>query len=316
MDQPVFLALAPVVLLVAAGWVAARRSWLTAAGVTELSNLVFTLLAPAMLFRAMSRVRVQTLDFTPAVLYFAACALLATAALAWRGLSRRTVVRVLTACFGNTVMIGIPLITLAFGEAGLVHLLMLISVHSLVLLTAATVLFELAVMREARARGELPPRLAPTLLMGLRNAIVHPVPLPILLGLAFAQTGWRLPAVVDQPLGLLGSAFGPLALVLVGASLANTRIGEQLRAALWLSAAKNLLLPALLALLYLATSARGLAAAVMITTAALPVGANAFLFAQRYAVDEDLTTASMAVSTLLALFTLPLVMLLVRGGML
>ena len=56
--------------------------------------------------------------------------------------------------------------------------------------------------------------------------------------------------------------------------------------------------------------------AVMITTAALPVGANAFLFAQRYAVDEDLTTASMAVSTLLALFTLPLVMLLVRGGML
>jgi len=47
-----------------------------------------------------------------------------------------------------------------------------------------------------------------------------------------------------------------------------------------------------------------------VVTAALPIGANVFLFSQRYAVAEELVTASVMVSNALALITLPLVMLL------
>ena len=54
-------------------------------------------------------------------------------------------------------------------------------------------------------------------------------PVAILMGLLFAQTGLLMPAVVDRPLQLLGNAFGPLALVLVGVTLTNVRVGEQLR---------------------------------------------------------------------------------------
>jgi len=42
--------------------------------------------------------------------------------------------------------------------------------------------------------------------------------------------------------------------------------------------------------------------------AALPIGANVFLFSQRYRTSEELVTASMAVSTLLALATVSVVM--------
>jgi predicted permease len=49
----------------------------------------------------------------------------------------------------------------------------------------------------------------------------------------------------------------------------------------------------------------------MIVTASLPIGANVFLFAQRYEVAQDLVTASMAVSTALAMVTLTLVMAVV-----
>ena len=48
----------------------------------------------------------------------------------------------------------------------------------------------------------------------------------------------------------------------------------------------------------------GVPLAVMIVAAALPIGANVFLFAQRYEVAQDLTTASMGLSTVVALFTL------------
>ena len=48
----------------------------------------------------------------------------------------------------------------------------------------------------------------------------------------------------------------------------------------------------------------------VIVAASLPVGANVFLFAQRYEVAQDEVTASVAVSTMLALVTMPVVILL------
>jgi len=42
--------------------------------------------------------------------------------------------------------------------------------------------------------------------------------------------------------------------------------------------------------------------------AGLPIGANVFLFSQRYEVAQGLATSSVTVSNLLALITLPVVM--------
>ena len=55
----------------------------------------------------------------------------------------------------------------------------------------------------------------------------------------------------------------------------------------------------------------GLPMVVMVVASALPIGANVFLFSQRYQVAEELITASVVVSTALALVTLTLVLLLV-----
>ena len=54
---------------------------------------------------------------------------------------------------------------------------------------------------------------------------------------------------------------------------------------------------------------RGLPLVVLATAASLPVGANVFLFTQRYEVGREEVTASIAVSTSLALVTLPLLLL-------
>lgn len=50
---------------------------------------------------------------------------------------------------------------------------------------------------------------------------------------------------------------------------------------------------------------------VMVVASSLPIGANVFLFSQRYKVAEELITASVVVSTALALLSLTLVLLLV-----
>ena len=312
MTNPVFSALLPVVLLIVIGVLAGRAGWIREEAIKDLSNLVFMVLTPALLFRTMSTVHVEQLNFKPVALYFVAVLLLFGAMLAWQGWTRRAAVLALAATFSNTVMIGIPLIGLAYGQAGLVTLFTLISVHSLVLLTLSTVVLELVAARDERATGQGGQRpMALTVLAAVRSGVIHPVPLPIILGLLFAQTGLVLPEVLDKPLHLLGSAFGPVALVLVGVTLTHVQVGPHLKGALGISLLKNGVLPLLVTLLGLGLGMQGLPLTVMIVTASLPMGANVFLFAQRYEVAQDLVTASLAVSTVIGLATVSLVMPLV-----
>lgn len=311
MNHPVFSALGPVVLLVILGYVAGRLRWIRAESSKDLSNLVFLVLTPALMFRTMGKVDVKELEALPLLTYFAAVLLLFALMLFWQGFNRRAAVMALATTFSNTVMIGIALVSLAYGEAGLVILLSLISLHALVLLTAGTVILELAVAREASGGGQGVQAMLRTVLGAVRNAVIHPVPLPIMAGLLYAQTGWAIPEVVDQPLQWLGNAFGPLALLLVGVTLAGTTVGPHLRGALGLTLIKNLLMPVLVAGLGLLMGLSGLALVVMVVTAALPMGANVFLFSQRYAVAEELVTASIIVSNVVALLTVPLTMALV-----
>lgn len=307
MNATVFDSLAPVVLLIASGVLAGRCGWLGQDSVKHLTQLIFYVLSPALLFRTMSQVHIEQLDFAPVMAYFAAAALLFAAILLLQGFSRRSAVLALAGTFSNTVMIGIALINLLFGAQGLVTLLTLVSIHALVLLTLATLVLEFAVRRDAaegNASAAGPVSLSMLLLQSLKSSVFHPVPLPILLGLVYAQTGWGIAPVIDKPMALLGAALSPLALVLVGVSLAHSRVGRYWRGALALSGVKNLLHPILVWGLCRLMGVQGLAMTVMVVTAALPIGANVFLFSQRYGVAQELVTASVAMSSLLALLTL------------
>ena len=304
MNPTVISSLLPVVLLIAAGYLAGKRGWIGGKSVKDLSNLIFMLLAPALLFRSMSTVYVEQLSLRPVAAYFLAAGLIFAATMLWRGFNRTAAVLALANTYSNTVMIGIALVGLAYGPEGMVVLLTLISLHSLVLLTSATVVLELAVAHENAARsGGRQDRKAMLRTVGraLRNAIVHPVPLPIIAGLLFAQTGWTLPVAIDTPINLLGQAFSPVALAMVGVTLALTPVGPHWRGALVQALFKNVVHPLLTLGLGWVMGLRGLPLAVMVVAAALPIGANVFLFSQRYQVAEELVTASVVVSTVLAL---------------
>lgn len=309
MNSLVLVSLLPVIVLIALGFGAARLGWVRSTSVKDLSNLVFLLLTPALLFRTMSRVHLEQLDFKPVAAYFVAVGLLFVSTFLLQGFNRRAAVLALAATYSNTVMIGIALVTLVYGPAGLVTLLTLVTVHSLVLLTSATVMLELAVAREQLPGAAPRPALA-TVLNALKNSIWHPVTLPLLAGLLFARTGWQLPQAMEIPLELMAKAFSPVALMLVGVTLAYTPVGAHWRPALVLAGVKNILHPLLVFALCLWLGVSGLPLAVMVAAAALPMGANVFLFSQRYSVAEELITASVAVSTVLALLTMTLALML------
>ena len=310
-NSPAFSALLPVILMIGLGMALAKLQWVRHAAVRDLSNLVFYVLTPALLFRTMMQVKLADLDFAPIGVYFLAVAIVFAATMLVQGFTTLGAARALANTFSNTVMIGIPLMGLAYGEQGLVTLFTLISVHALVLLTSGTIIFELAAARQRRQQGNegvVHEGMGRTIAQAVKNSILHPIPLPIIAGVLYAQTGLPVPEVVDKPLQLLGQALGPMSLLLVGVTLAYGRVRGNLGAALRIALVKTIVHPAVFLGCAWLLGLRGPAMAAMALAAALPVGANVFLFTQRYAVAEDEVTASIAVSTALALVTLPVVL--------
>ena len=307
----------PAAIIVGAGYVAGRKI-LDGAGVKALSELVFNLFLPCLLFRSMATSSFAGSDAALLGAYFgASLAWFAVVTLYCRHRHGQSIdgaiVLGLGAVFSNSVQLGIPIQKLAFGDAGLKIHLSIIALHSLVLLTAATVWAEVSRARTGGGgdgAGGAPQHtgLAKRLFPVIKASVIHPVILPILIGLAWSFAGWPLPEWADQPLGFLASAAGPMMLVLMGAQLSNMKLSEHWSGALALTVAKNMLHPLLIFVVTWGLGLSPLAVAVAVTCAALPMGANVFLFAQRYNANESLVTAATALSSVASLVSLTLAM--------
>jgi predicted permease len=296
-------------IVVAIGWVAGRRRWLGQGDVARvLGNAAFMIFVPALLFRTAARLDLAALPWRTLAAYFVPALLLL---LAVYGAARRramidaparATVRAITVIYGNAVQVGIPLAAALFGESGLGLHLALVSLHGLILLTVLTALVEHDV---ARAQGGA--ALWATLHTTARNTVVHPVVLPLLAGLAWNAGGAALPPLVDQLLQMLGTAVVPVCLVLIGLSLEHYGLRGPSRSAIGVSALKLVLMPlVVLAVAHWGFGLGGQALSVVVMMAALPVGSNALMFAQRYRTDEAEATAAIVVSTLGFAVTAPL----------
>ena len=307
MTAAIAIKLLAVLVAAAIGYVAGRMRWLTigAAGsdaARVLSNAAFYVFIPALLFRTTARIDFATMPWRVLAAFFVPVLTVMFLVYGWQRLRRpvraaEPATRAIAVAFGNTVQLGIPLSTALFGDAGLAVHIPLISVHALIILSLLTVLVELDIARAA-GRDGASASLGATLATTVRNTLVHPVVLPVLAGLAWHLVGVPLPALLDELLVTLGAAVVPLCLVLIGVSLSQYGVKGHLRGALAATVGKLFVLPA--AVLVVARWGFGLTGtplAVLVMAAALPVGSNALLFAQRYGTLEAENTAAIVAST-------------------
>ena len=316
MSSLVFLKLLAIFVVVAIGWVVGKLKWLGVVGDTSdpartLANAAYYIFVPALLFRTTARIDFKTMPWGTLVAIFVPMLAMQLVVYAWqrRGLARGTLpaagpsVRAISAVFGNSVQVGIPRAAALFGDGGLALHLAIVSLHALVLLSLATTLVELDIARLSHADTHL----AATLLNTARNTIVHPVVLPVLVGMMWNVLGLPLPAVADEILQTLGQAVVPLCLVLIGMSLAYYGVQGAAKVAVGLSVLKLLVLPSLvLTVAHWGFHLNGVPLAVVVMMAALPAGSNALMFAQRYQTLEGEPTAAVVFSTLGFVITAPL----------
>jgi len=323
MTLAVLAKLLAIMVAVAIGFAAGRMRWLGGAEVDParvLANAAFYIFVPALLFRTTARLSLHALPWPMLIAFFVPTLAVMLAVYVWqRGRLRREglpvpapAVRAISAVFGNTLQVGVPMAAALFGETGLGLHITIVSLHALTILTVLTAVVEIDLAR-AQARGEpltgtvKAHPLAATLKVTVRNTVIHPVVLPVLLGLCWNATGLALPAALDESLQMLGSAVVPLCLVLIGMSLAYYGLPRQAGGAVAIIVVKLVVLPAIvLVVAHWGFGLQGLPLAVSVMVAALPIGSNALIFAQRYDALQAEVTAATVVSTLAYALTAPI----------
>lgn len=300
---------APVFAIIALGYGAARLRWVDAAGFKGLNQFVFSLAAPALLFAGGTSGQgaaggAAFAFFLGSTGLYAACLLLGRAGL--RLPLGEAGLFALNCTFGNTVMMGIPLIAAAFGQAGLAVLIGILALHSMVLLGLGTIVAEVGV----NAQAPLGRVLRATLAGVLRNPIV----MAVVLALAWSALGLPVPGVLRRTLDLLGAAGPPVALFVLGGSLLGFNAVEAWRETALTVVLKLAAMPLLVWGVARWLGLGPLETAVAVVTAALPTGANAFMLARRYAVGADRSGAAVLVSTALSVLTVAALLVWFRAA--
>ncbi|PXW99541.1 hypothetical protein C7444_101371 [Sphaerotilus hippei] len=286
------------------GWGASRAGVFRSPDASKvLSNAAFLVFGPALLFRTTARMDFAAPPVQMLIAFFAP-ALLWMAVVRWVARRRRPAhparpaVLAVTLGFGNSVQLGIPMAATVFGDAGLQLHLAIVSLHALLLLSLGTAWAELDVAHaRAQAQGRRP-TLGRTLLTTARHALIHPVVLPVLLGLGWNALALPLPVLLDDGLQLLGQGMVPLCLLLIGVALDEYGLRDGWRGALATSVLKLFVMPAFIGAVAVGLfGLSGLPLSVVVLAAALPVGSNPLLFAHRYGTMEARTTATIVLST-------------------
>lgn len=319
MSSAVALRLVGIFAVIALGWLAGRTKVLGRSDdpARLLSNAAFYLFTPALLFRTTARIDLAALPRVTLAAFFVPVVGLLLAVYLWqrgasgRGRAERTAsgpaapsVRAISVSFGNTVQLGIPVVTALYGQRGLALHIAIVSLHALVLLTVLTVLVESDL---ARAHvGDGAPSTWRTVRTTVRRTVIHPVVLPVVVGLAWNLAGVPVPAALDDVLVLLGQAVVPVCLVTIGMSLHQYGVVGVGGPAVAVSVVKLVVQPALVLLVaHWGAGLDGVPLDVVVLAAALPVGSNALLFAQRYRSGEGETTTAIVLSTLAFAITGP-----------
>jgi malonate transporter and related proteins len=304
----------PVFALMGLGFCVAKTPFLPEGTGTALAQFAFKIAIPAMLFRAM--LNTGPMDASPwrllAAYFIAIICVWIIASLAAGFLLKRPTgdhaIIAMSSTFGNTVMLGIPIAITALGSEATAPLALLVAVETPLLWIMGTLHMEFA----KRGRS-----ISVAALGGvIKDLATNTIILALVLGLMGRAFELTLPAVPDRLLVLLGQAGVPTALFALGMALAKFKIGGETSTVGLLMVLKLGCIPALVyifaAYVFVLPP---LWIAIAVLHAAMPVGANPFLFASRYGQSASTVSAAIVISTLFAVVTVSGLLVFLLNGL-
>ena len=278
-----------------------------------LSGIIFNITLPLLILNSLS-----DMELTGEVLFnsllvilfsFLALALLyLTGTISSRIMSlnrRATSIHVVHTMFGNIVFLGFPLIHVLFGNKGLLFAMLF---H----LCSNTMQWTFGVYLLAAEQKQ-------NILAGLKK-LINPNTLAFFLGLILMSLDWSIPVVFKKSLGGLGNTSLYLSMLYIGAVLSETTIQSLIgKFRVFILSINKLILSPVLILLIISAILNitglemdAIALSVIIMQSAMPCMVIIIIMAKKYGADDVHASQNVLTSTLLSVFTLPLILLLLE----
>lgn len=304
---PIVDVVLPIFAIILAGYLVGRRGLLGEASSEALNAFVYYVALPVLLFHAMARVEPATIFNLPflgaylggGIVAFALA--FAVSRVLFRHGQAEGALFGMSAVFGNTGYMGIPLTLIAFGESGQVLSVVATALQGLIWVPAVLILIEGDKQGTERDTG------APLARIGrvARAVVLNPMIAAPAVGIAWSLGGLALPTPIANFCSVLGAAAGPCALFALGLFLVGKPVSEGIVEVGAMVVFKLLIYPLVVAVI--AFGVVDLApkpAAIAVVLAALPAGANCFVLAQNYGIFVQRSSSAILFSTALAVATI------------
>lgn len=296
----------PIFILILIGWAMVKLGFLKMEIGDALSEFVFKVAVPVLLFRTISQADFHGASpFKLWVAYFAGVAVTWTVGhlVATRIFGRDARVGVLggvSSAFANNVFIGLPLVSRTVGDDGIVALSILLAVHLPLMMVIGTVLMEQA--ERSVSGGEARGLMAIIRQVG-GNLVRNPLVIGLAAGLLMHLSGLPTPALVGGLIDQIAGMAAPAALISLGMALNKYGLSGNVGIATVMSVLKLALLPGCV---WVASQALGLSdewTAAMVLTSSVPTGINAWLIANRFGVGHGLAASTITLTTAVGALT-------------
>lgn len=291
----------PVFAVVVTGYLFARLGILSEDVGGVLISFVYYVAIPALLFVVIAQEKIEHLLNWPFIAAYggvvgALFVLILLGALFWRNMGLAPATMLTTICVGsNTAIIGLPLLHSLFGHK-VVIFVAISSVIVVALFLVQVFLLEAAEAKDADIKGST--------LVQLKNTLLNPIVLSVLLGVVYAMTPFDLPKIVADYLELLGAALTPCALFAIGMSIKPDTVLKSGATIVFASIIKLLVLPALVFAAAWIIGLDPLLTIAAVIAAAVPTAKSEFIFAKQYHQSEELVAGTISLTTAVSMVTL------------
>ncbi|MGN6712619.1 AEC family transporter [Anaerocolumna jejuensis] len=196
--------------------------------------------------------------------------------------------------YSNCGFMGIPLINSLYGSEGVFYLTAYMTVFNLFIWTHGVIM--MTGQRSIKA---------------MVKTLISPTFIAIVIGFALFLLDIRVPEVLYRSMDYVASMNTPLAMIIAGVTLAQSEIKKVLfkRRIYLVILMKQILIPAVLVLLYYRLPLNPEIITTAVLAAGCPVAATGMLFALRYHKNHLYASELYSISTMAALVTIPAVML-------
>tara|TARA_R110000787_G_scaffold8277_7_gene27680 strand:+ start:8415 stop:9341 length:927 start_codon:yes stop_codon:yes gene_type:complete len=292
-------ALLPVIIIVAIGRLIAAKNWITPEGWRAIERISYILLFPALIIRSLGNAPFDTAPWKLAAALIIAQLVLAAigfGARLWPGMERPAVGSIIQSNVRWNTFVALSLGSILFGDEGLA----LVTIAAAAMIPTANVLSVYGLILNAEHAPGTKPR-------PFRALMTNPLIIACVIGGIIAATHFQSPKVLDDTLRILGQGTIALGLLSAGAGVdlaALRRAG--VRTFTW-ALVRLLGLPAAALAAGLAIGLSGTPLAIMLICASVPTATNGYILARQLGGDGPLSANLIAVETVLAMITLPLI---------